>query len=132
MPTEPRPTEPHAADPRATARPTGQRPTGPRAAEPVVRAVVGAVLGTSAAEWPRDRPLDELPDAIYDSLAQLEVLTRVERALGLPPRPVEPDRLRTIRAIVALVTEPADGPAATVATARAPAEARPAAEGGAR
>ncbi|WP_164543491.1 acyl carrier protein [Streptomyces mobaraensis] len=123
MPTEPRPTEP-----RATTRPTEQRPIAPRAAEPVVRAVVGAVLGASAAEWPRDRPLDELPDAIYDSLAQLEVLTRVERALGLPPRPVEPDRLRTIHAIVALVTEPVDGPA----TARAPAEARTAAEGGAR
>ncbi|MBZ4321998.1 acyl carrier protein, partial [Streptomyces huiliensis] len=79
----------------------------PRAAERVVRATVGAVLGTPAAEWPRDRPLDELPDAVYDTLAQLEVLSRVERALGLPPRPVEPDRLRTVRAIVALAAESA-------------------------
>ncbi|MFI0739169.1 acyl carrier protein [Streptomyces sp. NPDC021100] len=122
MPDEPRATEPRADAPRVKE---------PRAAESVVRATVGAVLGTSAAEWPRDRPLDELPDAIYDSLAQLEVLTRVERVLGLPPRPVEPDRLRTIRAIVALVTEPADGPAGNPAAARAPAEARRAAGGGA-
>ncbi|MGI5341255.1 acyl carrier protein [Streptomyces sp. CA-181903] len=115
----------------AEPRPTAPRDAAPRAAEPVVRAAVGAVLGASAAEWPPDRPLDELPDAIYDSLAQLEVLTRVERTLGLPPRPVEPDRLRTIRAIVALVTEPADGPAGSPATARAPAEARRTPGGGA-
>ncbi|WP_171163399.1 acyl carrier protein [Streptomyces sp. I05A-00742] len=96
--------------------------TDPRDVEPVIRDTVGAVLSTSAADWPRDRPLDELPDAIYDSLAQLEVLTRVERAFRLAPRPVEPDRLRTIGTIVALVT---GSP-----SARTPADARPAEGGG--
>ncbi|RLU81761.1 hypothetical protein CTZ27_31620 [Streptomyces griseocarneus] len=73
--------------------------------ERVVRDTVGAVLSTSAAaDWPRGRPLDELPDAIYDSLAQLEVLTRVERTFHLAPQPVDPDLLRTIDTIVALVT----------------------------
>lgn len=72
-------------------------------AELVVRDTVGAVLNTSAAEWPRERPLDELPDAIYDSLAQLEVLTRVERAFHLPPRPVEPAHLMSIDTIMAMV-----------------------------
>ncbi|ARZ72173.1 hypothetical protein M1P56_14905 [Streptomyces sp. HU2014] len=86
-------------------------------AERVVRDTVGAVLNTSAAEWPRDRPLDELPDAIYDSLAQLEVLTRVERAFRLAPRPVDPDHLMSIDTIMAMVVE--SGPVRTPADAGA-------------
>ncbi|MFG2919312.1 hypothetical protein ACGF0D_41345 [Kitasatospora sp. NPDC048298] len=71
----------------------------------LVRETVGAVLGTSLHEWPADRPLAELPDAIYDSLAQLEVLTRLERALRLRPRPVEPHRLATVEAILGYLAE---------------------------
>lgn len=69
--------------------------------ERLVRDTVGAVLGASVLSWPVDRPLAELPETIYDSLVQLEVLTRVERALRLVPRPVEPRELDTIAAIVA-------------------------------
>lgn len=76
----------------------------------VVRETVGAVLGTSLDGWPDDHPLAELPDAIYDSLAQLEVLTRVERALRLTPRPVEPHQLATVQAILEYVAGSPGGP----------------------
>jgi hypothetical protein len=79
--------------------------------EQVVRDTVGAVLGTSLRDWPADRPLAELPDAIYDSLAQLEVLTRVERALHRTPGAVEPHQLGTLEAILAYVAVSSRGPA---------------------
>jgi hypothetical protein len=66
----------------------------------VVHDTLRAVLGRSVADWPAARPLAELPDAVYDSLAQLEVLTRLERTLRIAPGPVDPRRLGSIDSLV--------------------------------
>lgn len=51
----------------------------------VVREAVGKALRTTVDDWPADRPLSEVPDGLFDSLAKLETVGLIERALATGP-----------------------------------------------
>ncbi|MET8759545.1 hypothetical protein [Lentzea sp. NPDC004782] len=51
--------------------------------EQTVRTAVSAALRVHLDEWPADQPLTEVPDSIYDSLAKLDIVSKLEAELGL-------------------------------------------------
>ncbi|MFD9736504.1 hypothetical protein [Umezawaea sp. NPDC059074] len=53
--------------------------------EPLVRAAVAHAMRTSLDGWPVDQPLLDVPDGIYDSLAKLDAIGRLEQELGSGP-----------------------------------------------
>ncbi|MFG2883405.1 hypothetical protein ACGFYV_14075 [Streptomyces sp. NPDC048297] len=50
-----------------------------------VRAAVAYAMRVSLDDWPAGEPLHNVPDGIYDSLAQLEAIVRLERDLDSGP-----------------------------------------------
>ncbi|PKW18033.1 hypothetical protein [Saccharopolyspora spinosa] len=50
--------------------------------EPLVRAAIGNAMRISLQDWPADRPLEEVPDGIFDSLVRLDAVARLEQKLG--------------------------------------------------
>lgn len=68
--------------------------------EVTVRAVLEEVVRAPLAQWPAAEPLDQVPDAVYDSLAQLEAATRLEKEFGLQVGALDVTDVRTIATAV--------------------------------
>ncbi|MET7899597.1 hypothetical protein [Streptomyces mirabilis] len=66
-----------------------------------VRSVVEGALGHSLAAWPQTAPLAEFPSAAYDSLMQLEVVTRLEKEFCLATGALDTADVATLHAATA-------------------------------
>ncbi|MFE2967431.1 hypothetical protein ACFXKC_27915 [Streptomyces sp. NPDC059340] len=66
-----------------------------------VRAVVEGALGHSLAAWPQAAPLAEFPLAAYDSLMQLEAVTRLEKEFCLATGALDTADVATLQAATA-------------------------------
>ncbi|MCX5375106.1 acyl carrier protein [Streptomyces sp. NBC_00091] len=74
-----------------------------------VRAVLEGALGHPLTAWPDSAPLAEFPSAAYDSLMQLEAVTRLEKEFGLEPGALDTADVATLTAATArlrALTEP--------------------------
>lgn len=64
-----------------------------------VRTILESVLNVSLAEWPADSSLEDA--GLYDSLAQLETISRLEKRFGLTPGNLDVKDIGTIDRILA-------------------------------
>ena len=81
------------------------------AVDTLVRQCVGRALRVSVEGWPASRPLIEVPDGLFDSLAKLEIITMIEREV-IPDSPhddVDYDSFDTVAGITAWVMRRLDG-----------------------
>jgi acyl carrier protein len=67
--------------------------------ESKVRTILEAVLKIPLKNWPAERPLEEA--GFYDSLAQLEVITRLEKAFGLANGVIAAADVRSVALVLA-------------------------------
>ncbi|MFE6030695.1 hypothetical protein [Streptomyces niveus] len=70
-----------------------------------VRAVVEGALGHSLAAWPQAAPLADFPAAAYDSLMQLEAVTRLEKDFGLATGALDTADVATLQAAATRLVE---------------------------
>lgn len=67
--------------------------------EAVVRTILESVMQVSLTEWPAGRSLNEA--GLYDSLAQLVTITRLEKKFGLAEGELDVDDVETVDRILA-------------------------------
>ncbi|MFG2995397.1 hypothetical protein [Streptomyces sp. NPDC048340] len=72
---------------------------------PRVRRVLEGALGQSLADWAGGAPLAEFPAAAYDSLMQLEAVTRLEKEFGLEVGALDTADVTTLDAATARLAE---------------------------
>lgn len=70
--------------------------------EAVVYAILESVMQVSLTEWPADSSLEEA--GLYDSLAQLVTITRLEKQFGLAEGELDVDDVATVERIMARLT----------------------------
>ncbi|GLY98697.1 hypothetical protein Acsp02_59510 [Actinoplanes sp. NBRC 103695] len=71
--------------------------------EQVVRDAIEEALHAPLGAWPADRPLSEVPDAFFDSLARMDAIARIRHRLGAGAGLDAATGLDTIAAISACV-----------------------------
>lgn len=71
--------------------------------EVVVRTILESVMQVSLAEWPSGDSLDDA--GLYDSLAQLVTITRLEKEFGLAEGELDVDDVETVDRILARLAQ---------------------------
>ncbi|MCE7002245.1 hypothetical protein LWC34_05295 [Kibdelosporangium philippinense] len=76
-----------------------------------VRAAVAHAMRVPLDDWPADKPLTDVPDGMYDSLAKLDAVGRLELELDSGPLPLDEQAgtLDTITALTEWVLRKLDG-----------------------